>query len=44
MQRRWPSVEKARELLGFEARIRAREGIAQTVDWLRAQRAPAATA
>jgi nucleoside-diphosphate-sugar epimerase len=36
--RRWPSVEKARELLGFQARIRPREGIAQTVDWLREQR------
>jgi nucleoside-diphosphate-sugar epimerase len=44
VQRRWPSVEKARELLGFEARIGAREGIAQTVAWLREQRAAAATA
>jgi len=44
VQRRWPSVEKARELLGFEARIDVREGIAQTVDWLREQRAAAATA
>jgi nucleoside-diphosphate-sugar epimerase len=33
--RRWPSVEKARELLGWEARIGVREGIAQTVEWLR---------
>jgi nucleoside-diphosphate-sugar epimerase len=33
--RRWPSVEKARELLGWEARIGLREGIAQTVEWLR---------
>jgi UDP-glucose 4-epimerase len=33
--RRWPSVEKARELLGWEARIPLREGIAQTVEWLR---------
>src|SRR5256714_9927828 len=41
VQRRWPSVEKARELLGFEARIGVREGIAQTVDWLREQRAAA---
>ena len=38
MQRRWPSVEKARELLGFQARIGPREGIAQTVDWLREAR------
>ncbi|HSD76447.1 MAG TPA: GDP-mannose 4,6-dehydratase, partial [Solirubrobacteraceae bacterium] len=33
--RRWPSVEKARRLLGWEARIGVEEGIAQTVDWLR---------
>jgi nucleoside-diphosphate-sugar epimerase len=37
VQRRWPSVEKARELLGFEARVGVREGIRQTVDWLREQ-------
>jgi nucleoside-diphosphate-sugar epimerase len=35
VQRRWPSVEKARELLGWEARIDVRDGIAQTVEWLR---------
>jgi UDP-glucose 4-epimerase len=35
VQRRWPSTEKARELLGWEARIGAREGIAQTVEWFR---------
>jgi UDP-glucose 4-epimerase len=35
--RRWPSVEKARELLGWEARIGVREGIAATVEWLRGQ-------
>jgi UDP-glucose 4-epimerase len=35
VQRRWPSVEKARDLLGWEARIGVREGIAQTVEWLR---------
>jgi nucleoside-diphosphate-sugar epimerase len=29
-------VEKARELLGWEARIGVREGIAQTATWLRA--------
>jgi UDP-glucose 4-epimerase len=39
VQRRWPSVEKARRLLGFQARIGPREGIAKTVDWLRSQRA-----
>ncbi|HEY3021969.1 MAG TPA: NAD(P)-dependent oxidoreductase [Solirubrobacteraceae bacterium] len=33
--RRWPSVEKARRLLGWEARIGLEEGIAQTVEWLR---------
>ncbi|HYV16969.1 MAG TPA: NAD(P)-dependent oxidoreductase [Conexibacter sp.] len=35
--RRWPSVEKARSLLGWEAQIGVREGIAQTVAWLREQ-------
>ncbi|HEY4278335.1 MAG TPA: NAD(P)-dependent oxidoreductase [Conexibacter sp.] len=35
--RRWPSVEKARELLGWEAKISVRDGIAQTVAWLRDQ-------
>jgi UDP-glucose 4-epimerase len=34
VQRRWPSVEKARRLLGWEARIGLREGIAGTVEWL----------
>jgi len=33
--RRWPSVEKAKRLLGWEARIDVRDGIAQTVEWLR---------
>ena len=33
--RRWPSVEKAKRLLGWEARIDVHDGIAQTVDWLR---------
>jgi len=33
--RRWPSVEKAKRLLGWEARISVHEGIAQTVAWLR---------
>ncbi len=37
VQRRWPSVDKARELLGWEAAIGVREGIAQTVEWLREQ-------
>jgi nucleoside-diphosphate-sugar epimerase len=36
--RRWPSVEKAKRVLGFEAAIGPREGIAQTVEWLQEQR------
>jgi UDP-glucose 4-epimerase len=32
--RRWPSVEKARELLGWEARIPLRDGIRATAEWL----------
>ena len=35
VQRRWPSVEKAKRVLGWKARIDVREGIAQTVEWLR---------
>jgi nucleoside-diphosphate-sugar epimerase len=35
VQRRWPSVEKARRLLGWEARVDLRDGIAETVEWLR---------
>jgi len=43
VQRRWPSVEKARTLLGWEARIGVEEGVAATVEWLRARdRAPSA--
>jgi nucleoside-diphosphate-sugar epimerase len=38
VQRRWPSVEKAKRLLGWEARIGAREGIAATAQWLSAHR------
>jgi UDP-glucose 4-epimerase len=37
VQRRWPSVDKARELLGWEARIDVRDGIARTAEWLREQ-------
>jgi len=37
VQRRWPSVEKAAQLLGWQARIGVQEGIAQTASWLRAQ-------
>ena len=35
VQRRWPSVEKAREVLGWEARVPLDEGLAETVSWLR---------
>jgi nucleoside-diphosphate-sugar epimerase len=41
VQRRWPSVEKARRLLGWEAQIGIERGIAQTVEWLREQPLPA---
>jgi UDP-glucose 4-epimerase len=41
--RRWPSVEKARRVLGWEARIDLRDGLAATVKWLRQQDLPAAT-
>lgn len=45
VQRRWPDVEKARRLLGWEARIGVEEGVAATVRWLREQRgAPAGRA
>ena len=37
VQRRWPSVEKAKRLLGWEAQVGLRDGIAATVEWLRAQ-------
>lgn len=37
VQRRWPSVEKARRLLAWEAQVDLREGIAGTVEWLRAR-------
>jgi UDP-glucose 4-epimerase len=37
VQRRWPSVEKARRVLGWEAQIGVERGIAQTVAWLREQ-------
>ena len=37
VQRRWPSVQKAREVLGWEAAVPLREGLADTVAWLREQ-------
>ena len=42
VQRRWPSVEKARRLLGWEAQIELEQGIASTVRWLRSLREPIA--
>ncbi len=39
--RRWPDVSKARERLGWQARIGVREGLAETVAWLREQRVAA---
>jgi UDP-glucose 4-epimerase len=39
VQRRWPSVEKARRLLGWEASISVKEGLAETVRWLREREA-----
>jgi UDP-glucose 4-epimerase len=41
VQRRWPSVEKARRLLGWEAQIEVEDGIAATVRWLRERRTSA---
>ena len=37
VQRRWPDVAKAKELLGWEAQVQVRDGIRRTVEWLRAQ-------
>jgi nucleoside-diphosphate-sugar epimerase len=37
VQRRWPSVAKAGERLGWQARIDLRAGLAGTVAWLREQ-------
>jgi nucleoside-diphosphate-sugar epimerase len=39
--RRWPSVEKARRLLGWEARVELEQGIAETVRWVRSRQVPA---
>jgi UDP-glucose 4-epimerase len=38
VRRRWPSTEKARAVLAWQAEIGVREGIAQTVDWYTAAR------
>jgi len=37
VQRRWPSTEKAKRMLGFEAKVGVREGIRATAEWLREQ-------
>jgi nucleoside-diphosphate-sugar epimerase len=37
VQRRWPSVEKAKRRLGWEAQVDLRDGLAATVEWLREQ-------
>jgi UDP-glucose 4-epimerase len=37
VRRRWPSVEKARRLLGWEAKVELEQGIADTVQWLRGE-------
>jgi nucleoside-diphosphate-sugar epimerase len=37
VQRRWPSVQKARDRLGWEAQIDLERGLADTVAWLRDQ-------
>jgi nucleoside-diphosphate-sugar epimerase len=37
VQRRWPDVSKAEEMLGWKAQVPVRDGIRRTVDWLRAR-------
>src|SRR5947209_8267274 len=37
VQRRWPSVDKARSLLGWQARVELSEGLSNAVRWLRDQ-------
>ena len=37
VQRRWPSVDKARRILGWEAAVPVEEGLARTVEWIREQ-------
>jgi len=44
VQRRWPSVDKARQLLGWHAEVALRDGLADTVTWLRDQPQPSAPA
>jgi UDP-glucose 4-epimerase len=42
VQRRWPSVEKAERLLGWQSRIGVREGIEATAKWVAAHGGTAA--
>ena len=43
-QRRCPDIQRAREQLGWEPKVRAEDGLAETVDWFRAHAtAPAVT-
>jgi UDP-glucose 4-epimerase len=39
--RRWPSVEKAKRLLGWQSQIEVEDGISATVQWLRERAATA---
>jgi len=41
VQRRIPSTEKARRVLGFEAEVPLEAGIGEVIDWLRGTMAPA---
>jgi nucleoside-diphosphate-sugar epimerase len=41
--RRWPSTEKARQILGWEAKIDLTTGIGETVRWLRERNSPDAS-
>jgi nucleoside-diphosphate-sugar epimerase len=43
VERRWPSVEKARQVLGWEAQTNLRDGLSQTVEWLRPRLAVASS-
>ncbi len=42
VQRRWPSVAKARDLLGWEAKVPLEHGMAETARWLAGKIVPAA--
>ena len=39
---RIPNMDKARDLLGFEAQVELDEGLERTIDWYREQRHSAA--